>query len=78
MDQVHLLLELGNSLVFMVNILNEDGTYTHFVDFLGTIIIDSVRSNDVIPSGTVASWNYDSILDSGNYNITTVNEKVSI
>ena len=44
---------------------------THDVDFLGTSIIDSVKTNDAITSGSSINWKYTSILGSDNYTITT-------
>ena len=43
----------------------------HYVDFLRTSIIDSVRTNDTIASGSNLEWNYTSLLGSQNYSITT-------
>ena len=43
----------------------------HNVDFLGTSIIDSVKTNDAIDSGSSISWFYTSLLGSDNYTITT-------
>ena len=41
----------------------------HWVDFLGTSIIDSVRSKETIASE--ANWHYDNLLGSENYHIST-------
>ena len=49
-----------------------DNDITHRMDFLGTTIIDSARGNVSLDENTSTSWDYDSVLGSGNYNITTV------
>ena len=48
----------------------DDVMFYHWVDFQGTSMIDSVASKGDITSDIEASWNYDDILGSGNYNIT--------
>ena len=54
------------------------GTYTysdsvtHWMDFIGTTVLDSARGSSLLQAGTNATWNYDSILGSGNYTITSL------
>ena len=45
---------------------------SHSIDFIGTSMLDYVRTTNKIKKGDLVSWNYDSQLGSGNYSITTL------
>ena len=47
----------------------DDDTLEHWVDFLGTSLMDSVRSKDTVASEV--QWNYDDLLGADNYSIAT-------
>ena len=49
-----------------------DNDITHRMDFLGTTIIDSARGNVSLDENTSTSWDYDSVLGSGNYTVTNL------
>ena len=45
---------------------------THWMDFLGTSVLDCARGKSLLSSGSTTSWNYNSVLGSGNYTVTSI------